>query len=98
MRAVLLTSASASATLLMAPTQAHSAQLYRPISLFSLGVQVMDEGRLTDSNGKRVDFRNTLIIMTSNLGAEALAALPDGQSSSVARPEVGSKATTTNRP
>jgi ATP-dependent Clp protease ATP-binding subunit ClpB len=48
----------------------------------------MDEGRLTDSQGKKVDFRNTLIIMTSNLGAEALAALPEGASSEQARPEV----------
>ena len=38
----------------------------------------MDEGRLTDSTGKRVDFRNALLILTSNLGADALAALPEG--------------------
>ena len=48
----------------------------------------MDEGRLTDSQGKRVDFRNTLIIMTSNLGADALASLPDGAPSEQARPQV----------
>mmetsp|Transcript_15476 Transcript_15476/g.49174 ORF Transcript_15476/g.49174 Transcript_15476/m.49174 type:complete len:524 (+) Transcript_15476:280-1851(+) len=54
----------------------------------TLLLQVMDEGRLTDSQGKKVDFRNTLIIMTSNLGADALAALPEGASSEQARPEV----------
>ena len=44
---------------------------------------MLDDGRLTDSQGRTVDFRNTLIIMTSNIGAEALAALPEGKSSSV---------------
>lgn len=34
-------------------------------------LQVLDEGHLTDSQGRRVDFRNTIIIMTSNLGAES---------------------------
>ena len=41
----------------------------------------MDDGVLTDSQGKRVDFRNTLMVLTSNLGADALAALPAGSSS-----------------
>jgi ATP-dependent Clp protease ATP-binding subunit ClpB len=41
----------------------------------NLLLQVLDEGRLTDSQGHKVDFRNTLIIMTSNLGADALARL-----------------------
>lgn len=41
----------------------------------NLLLQVLDEGRLTDSQGHKVDFRNTMIIMTSNLGAEALARL-----------------------
>jgi len=54
----------------------------------TLLLQVLDEGRLTDSQGKTVDFRNTIIIMTSNLGAEALASLPEGAASSKARPEV----------
>jgi ATP-dependent Clp protease ATP-binding subunit ClpB len=44
-------------------------------------LQVMDEGQLTDSHGKRVDFRNTLVVLTSNLGADELAALPEGASS-----------------
>lgn len=54
----------------------------------TLLLQVLDEGHLTDSHGKRVDFRNTLVVLTSNLGAEALAALPEGARSEQARPEV----------
>lgn len=46
--------------------------------VFNILLQVLDEGRLTDSQGRTVDFRQTLIILTSNLGAQALAALPDG--------------------
>lgn len=41
--------------------------------IFNLLLQVLDEGRLTDSQGRKVDFRNTLIILTSNLGATYLA-------------------------
>mmetsp|Transcript_7339 Transcript_7339/g.22368 ORF Transcript_7339/g.22368 Transcript_7339/m.22368 type:complete len:783 (-) Transcript_7339:58-2406(-) len=44
-------------------------------------LQVLDDGRLTDGQGRTVDFRNTLIVMTSNLGAQALAALPEGRPS-----------------
>jgi ATP-dependent Clp protease ATP-binding subunit ClpB len=54
----------------------------------NLLLQVMDEGRLTDSQGRRVDFRNTMIIMTSNLGADILAALPEGVPSSKARDDI----------
>merc|ERR1719261_1583870 len=43
----------------------------------NLLLQVFDEGHLTDSHGRRVDFRNTLIVMTSNLGSGALEALPE---------------------
>ncbi len=39
---------------------------------FNILLQVLDDGRLTDSQGRTVDFRNTVIIMTSNLGAKAL--------------------------
>jgi ATP-dependent Clp protease ATP-binding subunit ClpB len=46
---------------------------------------VLDDGRLTDGQGRTVDFRNTLIILTSNLGAEYLTALPDGASVDAAR-------------
>lgn len=48
---------------------------HRDIS--SLLLQVLDEGHLTDSHGRKVDFRNTLIVLTSNLGAEILLQ-PDG--------------------
>ncbi|WP_032112738.1 ATP-dependent chaperone ClpB [Candidatus Paracaedibacter symbiosus] len=41
--------------------------------VFNILLQVLDEGRLTDSQGRKVDFRNTLIILTSNLGADYLA-------------------------
>jgi len=42
--------------------------------VFNILLQVMDDGRLTDSKGRTVDFKNTVLIMTSNLGAAALAA------------------------
>jgi ATP-dependent Clp protease ATP-binding subunit ClpB len=41
----------------------------------NLLLQILDEGHLTDSQGRRVDFRNTIIVMTSNLGAEALVSM-----------------------
>ncbi len=53
--------------------------------VFNVMLQIFDEGRLTDGQGRTVDFRNTLIILTSNLGAEHLAALPDGASVDEAR-------------
>jgi ATP-dependent Clp protease ATP-binding subunit ClpB len=46
--------------------------------VFNILLQVLDDGRLTDGQGRTVDFRNTLIIMTSNMGSEYLAALADG--------------------
>ena len=42
------------------------------VDFFNILLQVLDDGRLTDSQGRTVDFRNTVIIMTSNLGAKAL--------------------------
>ncbi len=45
--------------------------------VFNVLLQVLDDGRLTDGQGRTVDFRNTLIIMTSNLGAEHLVAASD---------------------
>jgi ATP-dependent Clp protease ATP-binding subunit ClpB len=45
--------------------------------VFNVLLQVLDDGRLTDGQGRTVDFTNTLIILTSNLGSEHLAALPD---------------------
>ena len=57
-------------------------------SIHNLLLQVLDEGHLTDSQGRKVDFRNTLCIMTSNLGADILAHLPEEAPSSQARDEV----------
>lgn len=54
----------------------------------NLLLQVLDEGRLTDSQGRVVDFKNTIIIMTSNLGADILASLPEGVPSSSAKDQV----------
>ncbi|KAF9361179.1 chaperone ATPase hsp78 [Mortierella sp. AD094] len=48
--------------------------------VFNLMLQVLDDGRLTDSQGRTVDFRNTIIIMTSNLGADMLALAEDDTS------------------
>ncbi|KAG9324752.1 hypothetical protein KVV02_005343 [Mortierella alpina] len=48
--------------------------------VFNLMLQVLDDGRLTDSQGRTVDFKNTLIIMTSNLGADMLALAEDDSS------------------
>ncbi|MEM7059007.1 MAG: ATP-dependent chaperone ClpB [Pseudomonadota bacterium] len=56
--------------------------------VFNVLLQVLDEGRLTDGQGRTVDFRNTLIILTSNLGAIHLSELPDGAPSSDAEPQV----------
>merc|ERR1719159_1453713 len=54
----------------------------------TLLLQVLDEGHLTDSHGKRVDFRSSLLVLTSNLGAQALAELAEGKPSEEARAEV----------
>ena len=56
--------------------------------VFNVLLQVLDDGRLTDGQGRTVDFRNTLIVLTSNLGSEALASLPDGADIEQARPTV----------
>src|SRR5690606_20136717 len=56
--------------------------------VFNVLLQVLDDGRLTDGQGRTVDFRNTLIIMTSNLGAEYLVNLADDQDVDVVRNEV----------
>ena len=48
-------------------------------------LQVLDDGRLTDGQGRTVDFRNTLIIMTSNLGSEFLVNQPEGEETSAVR-------------
>jgi ATP-dependent Clp protease ATP-binding subunit ClpB len=56
--------------------------------VFNVLLQVLDDGRLTDGQGHTVDFRNTLITMTSNLGAEYLIAQPEGQDTDAVREEV----------
>jgi ATP-dependent Clp protease ATP-binding subunit ClpB len=53
--------------------------------VFNVLLQVLDDGRLTDGQGRTVDFRNTLIVLTSNLGAEYLVAQPEGQDSEQVR-------------
>jgi ATP-dependent Clp protease ATP-binding subunit ClpB len=47
--------------------------------VFNVLLQVLDDGRLTDGQGRTVDFRNTLIVLTSNLGSEILAGEPEGE-------------------
>jgi len=56
--------------------------------VFNVLLQVLDDGRLTDGQGRTVDFRNTLIVLTSNLGSEALRDLPEGADVEQARPRV----------
>ncbi len=56
--------------------------------VFNVLLQVLDDGRLTDGQGRTVDFTNTLIILTSNLGSQFLANLPDDQSIDSVEPQV----------
>ncbi len=56
--------------------------------VFNVLLQVLDDGRLTDGQGRVVDFKQTLIILTSNLGARALSELPDGADATAAKREV----------
>jgi ATP-dependent Clp protease ATP-binding subunit ClpB len=56
--------------------------------VFNVLLQVLDDGRLTDGQGRTVDFRNTLIIMTSNLGSEFLVALGEDEDVDAARDQV----------
>jgi ATP-dependent Clp protease ATP-binding subunit ClpB len=56
--------------------------------VFNVLLQVLDDGRLTDGQGRTVDFRNTLIIMTSNLGSEYLVNQPEGEDSEQVRDQV----------
>ncbi|MEL7428953.1 MAG: ATP-dependent chaperone ClpB [Pseudomonadota bacterium] len=56
--------------------------------VFNVLLQVLDDGRLTDGQGRTVDFSNTMIIMTSNMGAEFLVNLEDGKNASDVREEV----------
>ncbi|SFR51240.1 ATP-dependent Clp protease ATP-binding subunit ClpB [Yoonia tamlensis] len=56
--------------------------------VFNVLLQVLDDGVLTDGQGRHVDFKQTLIILTSNLGAQALSQLPDGADASDAKRDV----------
>ena len=56
--------------------------------VFNVLLQVLDDGRLTDGQGRTVDFRNTLIIMTSNLGSEFLVNQPEGEDTTAVRDQV----------
>jgi len=56
--------------------------------VFNILLQVLDDGRLTDGQGRTIDFRNTLIILTSNLGSEILSNQPEGEDSEAVRGQV----------
>jgi ATP-dependent Clp protease ATP-binding subunit ClpB len=56
--------------------------------VFNVLLQVLDDGRLTDGQGRTVDFRNVLIVMTSNLGSDILANQPEGEDSTAVRGQV----------
>ena len=56
--------------------------------VFNVLLQVLDDGVLTDGQGRRVDFKQTLIVLTSNLGAQALSQLPDGADAGRAKRDV----------
>jgi ATP-dependent Clp protease ATP-binding subunit ClpB len=56
--------------------------------VFNVLLQVLDDGRLTDGQGHTVDFRNTLIVMTSNLGADFLVNQPEGEDTDAVRDQV----------
>ncbi|MBT3809384.1 MAG: ATP-dependent chaperone ClpB [Rhodospirillaceae bacterium] len=66
--------------------------------VFNVLLQVLDDGRLTDGQGRTVDFTNTLIILTSNLGSEHLANQPDGEDSDAVRGAVMDVVRTAFRP
>ncbi len=66
--------------------------------VFNVLLQVLDDGRLTDGQGRTVDFRNTLIIMTSNLGAEYLVNLGEDDTVDSAREDVMSVVRASFRP
>ncbi len=66
--------------------------------VFNVLLQVLDDGRLTDGQGRTVDFRNTLIVMTSNLGADYLVNQPDGEDTDAVRDQVMSVVRSSFRP
>tara|TARA_B110000503_G_scaffold3252_1_gene4295 strand:+ start:54 stop:1946 length:1893 start_codon:yes stop_codon:yes gene_type:complete len=66
--------------------------------IFNIMLQILDEGRLTDSQGHLIDFKNTIIILTSNLGSEVLVNQPDGEDTDVVRSDVMKYVEATFRP
>ena len=66
--------------------------------VFNVLLQVLDDGRLTDGQGRTVDFRNTLIVMTSNLGAEFLVSQKEGEDTDAVRDQVMSVVRSAFRP
>ena len=56
--------------------------------VFNVLLQVLDDGQLTDGQGRKVDFKQTLIVLTSNLGSQALSQLPEGADASQAKRDV----------
>jgi ATP-dependent Clp protease ATP-binding subunit ClpB len=56
--------------------------------VFNVLLQVLDDGRLTDGQGRTVDFRNCIIVLTSNLGSQAIAELPENAEVDTVRPAV----------
>jgi len=56
--------------------------------VFNILLQVLDDGRLTDGQGRTVDFTNTIIVLTSNLGSQYLSSLGDGEDVSSVEPQV----------
>ena len=56
--------------------------------VFNILLQVLDDGRLTDGQGRTVDFRNTIIVLTSNLGSDILAAQPEGEAATMVQGQV----------
>ena len=66
--------------------------------IFNILLQVLDEGHLTDGQGRQVNFANTIVLLTSNIGAEHLLALSDDQESEAARDDVMSEVHATFRP
>ena len=56
--------------------------------IFNILLQVLDDGRLTDGQGRTVDFRNTIIVLTSNLGSDVLAQQPEGEIPPLAQAQV----------
>ena len=66
--------------------------------VFNILLQVLDEGRLTDGHGRTVDFRNTLVVMTSNLGSEHLLDLSEDVDTEIARDRIMEEVRATFRP